>query len=179
MLLEKALSGYQQIEDTEPTQREIELKKASLLVRPTEKPEPPKTLRPSGIDAVIWFDCSREECLRRALGRRIDGQNNIIYHIQDNPPSIEKSPLCEVIEPIDDESESMACLVDRWVAFDQNRHGLDTWLSKFGDEYTSTNLIAKIEASGDINSVYDQIDGVLKQIVEQKARKQAVRRSGI
>ena len=162
MLLEKALSGYQQIEDTEPTQREIELKKASLLVRPTEKPEPPKTLRPSGIDAVIWFYCSREECLRRALGRRIDGQNNIIYHIQDNPPSIEKSPLCEVIEPIDDESESMACLVDRWVAFDQNRHGLDTWLSKFGDEYTSTNLIAKIEASGDINSVYDQIDGVLK-----------------
>ena len=98
-------------------------------MKPTEKPEPPKTLIPSGIDAVIWFDCSRDECLRRALGRRIDSQSNIIYHIQDNPPSIEKSPLCEIIEPIDDESESMACLVDRWVAFDQTRSGLEKWLT--------------------------------------------------
>jgi hypothetical protein len=41
-------------------------------VKPTEKPIPPKTLIPSGIDAVIWFECSRDECLRRALGRRND-----------------------------------------------------------------------------------------------------------
>jgi hypothetical protein len=119
MLLEKALSGYQIKEDLEKTQRGVELEEANMLVKPTEKPAPPKTLLPSGIDAIVWFDCSRDECLRRALGRRIDGQNNIIYHIQDNPPSIEKSPLCEIIEPIDDESESMACLIDRWVAFDQ------------------------------------------------------------
>jgi len=78
----------------------------------------------------------------------------MIYHIQDNPPSIEKSPLCEVIEPIDDESESMACLIDRWVAFDQTRNGLEKWLTRFGDEYTGTNLLTKIEASGDINSVH-------------------------
>ena len=133
MLLEKALSGYQMQEDLEPTQREIEMKEASLLVRPTEKPAPPKTLTPSGLDAVIWFDCSKEECLRRALGRRIDGVNNVIYHIQDNPPSIEKSPLCEVIEPIDDESESTACLIDRWVNFDKTRDNLSNWLQMFGD----------------------------------------------
>jgi len=72
MLLEKALSGFQIQEDLEPTQRELELKDAQILAKPTEKPAPPKTLIPSGIDAVIWFDCSRDECLRRALGRRID-----------------------------------------------------------------------------------------------------------
>ena len=72
MLLEKALSGYVMPGDLEPIQRDIENKEAQLLVKPTEKPEPPKTLIPSGIDAVIWFDCSRDECLRRALGRRID-----------------------------------------------------------------------------------------------------------
>ena len=179
MLLEKALSGYQMPADLEPTQRELENKDAQLLVKPTEKPEPPKTLIPSGIDAVIWFRCSRDECLRRALGRRIDSQSNIIYHIQDNPPSIEKSPLCEIIEPIDDESESMACLVDRWVAFDQTSSGLEKWLAQFGDEATNTNLLARIEASGDINSVYEQIDGVLKQIVEHKVRKQTLLRSTI
>lgn len=49
----------------------------------------------------------------------------------------------------------MACLVDRWVAFDQTRSGLEKWLTQFGDEATNTNLLATIEASGDINSVYD------------------------
>lgn len=179
MLLEKALSGYQMPADLEQTQRELEAQEAKLLVKPTEKPQPPKTLTSSGMDAVIWFDCPREECLRRALGRRIDSQNNMIYHIQDNPPSIEKSPLCEVIEPIDDESESMACLVDRWVAFDQTRQGLEKWLTQFGDEATSSNLLTSVDASKDINSVYAQIDALLRQIVARKMGTQALLRSTI
>ena len=72
MLLEKALSGYQIIEDLEQSQRDIEQKEALILVKPTKKPEPRKRLIASGVDAVIWFDCTRDECLRRALGRRID-----------------------------------------------------------------------------------------------------------
>jgi len=72
MLLEKALSGYQLPADLEPTEREIESKNAQLLVKPTEKPIPQKTLIPSGIDSIIWFECPRDECLRRALGRRND-----------------------------------------------------------------------------------------------------------
>jgi hypothetical protein len=155
MLLERALSGYQIKEDLEKTQRETEQEEANMLVRPTERPAPPKTLIPSGIDAIVWFDCSRDECLRRALGRRIDSQSNVIYHIQDNPPSIEKSPLCEIVEPIDDESESTACLVDRWVAFDQTSDGLQKWITLFGDEENSSNLMARIEAGGDINAVFE------------------------
>jgi len=88
----------------------------------------------SGIDAVIWFDCSNEESLRRALGRRVDPETNTVFHIQDNPPSIEKSPLCELILPIDDESESTACLIDRSIAFDQTARALGRWLMEFGDE---------------------------------------------
>ena len=76
MLLEKALSGYQAAEDLPQTNREKEMELACAIVKPTEKPKPPKTLIPSGIDGIIWFDCSREECLRRALGRRMDSQNN-------------------------------------------------------------------------------------------------------
>lgn len=179
MLLEKALSGFQILEDLEKTQRETEQEEANVLVRPTEKPAPPKTLTPSGLDAVIWFDCSRDECLRRALGRRIDSQNNIIYHIQDNPPSVEKSPLCEIIEPIDDESESMSVLLDRWVAFDQTQDGLRKWLVQFGDEVAGSNLLSKIDAGGDINSVFQQIDAVIKELIAQKARKLALERATV
>lgn len=73
----------------------------------------------------------------------------------------------------------MSCLVDRWVAFDQTRSGLEKWLSQFGDESTGKNLLARIEASGDINSVYEQIDGILKSIISQKMSKQALLRSAV
>lgn len=89
MLLEKALSGYNIPEDLEPTSREEQSKEAQLLTTPTARPVPPKTLIPSGMDAVIWFEAERPECLRRALGRRVDGGSGIEYHIEDRPPSIE------------------------------------------------------------------------------------------
>ena len=149
------------------------------MAKPTEREQPAKTLIPSGLDAVIWFDCSRKECLRRALGRRIDKKKNVIYHIQDNPPSVEEQQLCEVIEPIDDESESMACLIDRWVAFDQTRNGLKKWLTQFGDEPTTTNLMHTIEASDDINSVFGRIEDILKQVSERKQQKETLLRSTI
>lgn len=73
----------------------------------------------------------------------------------------------------------MACLIDRWVAFDQTRSGLEKWLTQFGDEANNTNLLARVGASGDINSVYDQIDAVLKEIVDNKMRSQTLLRSRI
>jgi len=87
--------------------------------------------------------------------------------------------LCEIIEPFDDESEAMACLVDRWVAFDQTKNGLMKWLTQFGDEATTMNLVSHVEASQGINDVYEQIDAVLKKIVQQKMTQQQFLRSRI
>lgn len=71
-LLETALSGFVPRQEQDLIDREREIKDAYLLVQPTAKEQPPKTLIKSGLDAVIWFDLSREECMRRALGRRFD-----------------------------------------------------------------------------------------------------------
>jgi hypothetical protein len=51
------LNGYKPHEELEPTEREKEIKEALLLVQPHEQAETSKTLIPSGIDAIIWFDC--------------------------------------------------------------------------------------------------------------------------
>lgn len=48
-----------------------------MLVQPNAKEQPPNMLIPSGIDAVLWFDTKPRECLRRAIGRRIDALTQI------------------------------------------------------------------------------------------------------
>lgn len=73
----------------------------------------------------------------------------------------------------------MACLVDRWVAFDQTKNGLEKWITQFGDETNNTNLRTKIDASGDAQSVTEQIDGVIKNILNQKMSQQTFLRSSI
>ena len=170
MLLEKALSGYNIPADLKPTQREEEAKEAMLLAKPTEKPQPPKTLIPSGMDAVIWFDCNRDECLRRALGRRVDPGTGMRYHIEDQPPSVDMSPLCEIVEPVDEQKESVACLLDRWVAFDQAASGLEKWLTQFGDEGAKKDLMVKIDSNGKPSEVFARVDEVLSGIINRKKK---------
>jgi hypothetical protein len=77
------LSGYIPHKECNPIDREKAIEDAFLLVQPTAKEEVPQTLIKSGLDAVIWFDLSREECMRRALGRRFDKVNEKMYHIED------------------------------------------------------------------------------------------------
>ena len=40
----------------------------------------------SAFDGVLMVDVARDECLRRAKGRKVDPTNGTIYHIEDYPP---------------------------------------------------------------------------------------------
>lgn len=122
-LLEEATSGYKPTLELEATQRGQEMEEAFLLVQPTAKEEPPKMLIRSGLDAVIWFDCPLKECQRRADGRRIDVEEvgksqTTFYHVNDCVPATDMAPLCERLEPIEEDSNHTSALVDRVVAYD-------------------------------------------------------------
>lgn len=82
----------------------------------------------SGLDAVIWIDSTRDECMRRALGRRFDPINEKVYHIEDQPPFTTSAPLCERLQHMDEEDNSEATLIDKWVSFDSHAKGLENWL---------------------------------------------------
>ncbi len=83
----------------------------------------------SGIDGVMWFECGLENTLRRAVGRRFDQTNEKMYHIQLEQPPTTNAPLCERLVPMDEESNSEATLIDRWVAFDAHSRSMENWLS--------------------------------------------------
>lgn len=80
------------------------------------------------------------------------------------------SPLCEIVEPVDEQKESVACLLDRWVAFDQAASGLEKWLTQFGDEGAKKDLMVKIDTSGKPNEVFARVDEVLSGIINRKKR---------
>jgi hypothetical protein len=99
------------------------------LVQPTEKEQPPKRLIKSGLDAVVWFDLSREQCMNRALGRLIDPETGKVYHIDDVKPPTNEAPLCERLVSMDEDQNLEATLIDRWMSFDQASGSLNNWLS--------------------------------------------------
>jgi hypothetical protein len=117
------LSGYVPEEELELTERQKQLNDAILLVQPNFKEVPPTTLIPSGLDAVIWFDCSISECLRRADGRRFDiaddSETPEIYHVDDKKPPTNQAPKCERLDHIKDDANATGSLIDRYVSFDQ------------------------------------------------------------
>ena len=147
-LLETALTGYVPLQESEKTMREEQIEEAYLLVQPTAKEAPSILLMKSGVDSVVWFDTKREECMRRALGRRHDPVMDNVYHIEDCPPLTTNAPLCERLTQMDQEAESEATLIDRWMAFDQSSKSLQNWMSQFGIDSHQLQILQNVDGNG-------------------------------
>ncbi|CDW76374.1 sperm flagellar protein 2 [Stylonychia lemnae] len=176
-LLEQALSGYVPPQEQDKIDREAQIEEAFLLVQPNAKEVPPKKLLKSGLDAVIWIDCSRDECMRRALGRRFDNVNEKVYHIEDQTPLTTNAPLCERLQPMDEEDNSEATLIDRWISYDQNAQGLENWLKQFGlnskkGEARDFQILNKVSGDLDQDSLHKEIIQVIQKIQHKKSKQE-------
>lgn len=121
-----------------------------------------KSLLPSGLDAVIWFDCPVQECLRRSDGRRFDSLDaNQRYHVFNMKPPTDQAPLCERLIALSEDNNSVSGLPDRFVAFDQNTASMQRWLKNFGDEGRNRILITLLSAQDSQDNVYSQIQGTI------------------
>ena len=101
-----------------------------MLIKPNPKEEAPVTLIPSGLDMVLWFDCSVKECLRRADGRRYDSfAPQSEYHVEDIVPPCTEAPLCERLLALSEDNNCVNSLTDRFVAFDQTTNSLKRWFN--------------------------------------------------
>ena len=80
-VLEKELSGTDRLDiDGEPDE---ELHKQMIAPAPPPGQAPPLL---SGVDVVLRLDLEDEAASARALGRRIDPETGVVYHLTDRPP---------------------------------------------------------------------------------------------
>ena len=77
-----------------------------------------------------------------------------MYHIMLQPPLTTNAPLCERLVPMDEEFNSEATLVDRWIAFDAHSRSLEGWLTQFGDADIERCILSKVDANGTEEDTY-------------------------
>jgi hypothetical protein len=111
----------------------------------------------SGLDSILWLEANRKECRRRALGRRIDIENDTQFHIDDNPPPTTQAPLCERLMPMIEPERAEEVIPDKHLSFDLNSDQLLNWFTNFGyeDEDIKFALLHSINSNsnnpGEIN----------------------------
>lgn len=100
------------------------------------------------LDAVILFDISDDEVIRRLSGRRVDPKTGKVYHIEFNPPP----QGVEVIQRDDDKEEVIKKRL-------QVYHSQTSPLIEY---YKNQNKLFVVDASKNPDEVYREILSVLK-----------------
>ena len=172
--LEAELSGYLPSVDREIVERNEKLTSACRIIEPSDKPNIRETFIESGLDCVLLLETNRDECRRRALGRRFDESHQIEYHIDDNPPITTNPPTCERLIPVIEPNRAEEVIPDKHLAFDKHRKRLVQWFEKFGYE-ENDNEESKFPLLHRVNGENTNPEQVLEQniVLDQiLARKQ-------
>ena len=119
-LLEKQLSNFKPKDEITQTKLESNLESASLIVKSTEPVVLQRKLLRSGLDHVLNIVISKEDSIRRTIGRRFDEQSRQLYHLVDNPPPVDNAPLIERLEQIRDFETAELAIVDKNCELDNN-----------------------------------------------------------
>lgn len=165
-LFERFISGW-----VAPNQRpmaDAERKKAEaalLAPKPYEAP-PPFELFPGGVDLHFRLDVGNDEIIRRAVGRRLDPQTALVYHLEDSPPPSKKQLIYERLVPIDDLAFSQGSLTDRLHAFDVCQLEIEPFLGHFGPYEDLPRLVEVPE--GPPEQIYDMVEEKVAELFDRK-----------
>lgn len=97
-LLEKSITSFLAADKREKSHLDLALEEAKKVVKPTERELiQRRPIRP-GMDLIFSIAITKQESLRRALGRRFDSTSKQHFHLEDNPPPVDNAPLIERLE---------------------------------------------------------------------------------
>ena len=170
--LENALSGFIPSDEQGNSEAENRKERAELVVRAPAKNIVPRRLIRGGLDAAVILDITKEESLRRALGRRVDPNTGIVYHLEDNPPPTDEAPLIERLVSINNAENSEASLIDRLTRYDKNSQEMENWLKIFGFEEIQVNCLQKFEGIGKREDIHAEVGNHIEKLLEYKALEQ-------
>ena len=155
-MLEKALTGY------EPPPKEPP-KKGSKVAPPPEVEEAPKAPHLPGLDCALRLDLPEEMARRRALGRRLDPQTGIIYHLEFQPPQEVEDELGPTFNGINGRlvdvegaADQEASLPTALAAYAAEEAALEEWFSSLG-------VLALVPAEPSVDSVADAANAALAE----------------
>ena len=116
------------------------------------------------------MEVTKEECLRRALGRRLDPQSNRLFHLEDNAPPIDESPLIERLVPLFDTIKCEELLVDKHAEYDMNLEKIENWFNLFGFEDAKIGALQRFDGNGHISEVFNRVDSHIIKLLEYKQK---------
>ena len=138
--MEHAFSGFQSATDTpksfERSNFEVWTKFADAETNTREGFDGTITALSSAFDGIINLNTSKEECFRRAHGRKIDPTSGTVYHPEDNPPPENDAKLLERLTPyygnFTSEEEMIEQLDLNHIQYSDNEQVLSSFLQEFG-----------------------------------------------
>lgn len=169
-LLEEHLTGFLPKDERPLLLYEEKLKVAAILAKANPVTVIKRKLIPSGLDCCFLVKTSKEECLRRALGRKHDGLTKVNYHLDDIIPPTDNAPLIERLENRRDIRDNELVLVDKLNAFDSNSNSLKDWFQNFGIEELGLESWQEIEYQKDPVLNFEAVSKISERILEFKEK---------
>ena len=108
------------------------------------------------LDAVVYFDVSEEELLRRMRGRRVCGECRMVFNVHLDPAVAEKPcPVCGGrLERREDDQEE-ATLVNRLRVYRESTEPLLEWYE------SRPTPLHTLDAAGSIDDVFERLLGAV------------------
>lgn len=106
------------------------------------------------LDAVIQFEVSDEEVVRRISGRRVSLTSGAVYHMQDRPPKV--AGICDIDgKPLSQRSDDREEVIrERLRVFHLNTDDLVA-------HYRANGLLRVVPAVGTVDSIYQNMMSLL------------------
>ena len=168
-LLENILSGYIPKSESRPL-KSLRMKKIfSIVLDTSEEILPPNKLILGGFDFIFYINVPSNECIRRAVGRRLyyDAKNkeNIIYHLEDKLPPT-NSNICENLKKVDNIDRCESALVTRHLSFENSVNEVISFYQPFGFENKKLQSFEEIDGNMEKDYVTQNILTYINQLVE-------------
>ena len=96
------MSEFECKDEKKESSMEMELKRAGIIVQSDPTIIVQRKLKKGTFDVVIKLDVNENECLSRALARRVDPTTGTMYSLLENRPPVNQSPLVETLVNVRD-----------------------------------------------------------------------------